>query len=141
MLKIKVYTIGKTKEMWLQTALEEYNNRLKSTLSLEWILAKNEEQLKHFLEKKTNFICLDPFGKQYSSEEFSTFLIQAFRDNHSRLIFVIGGAGGIPAVIKIKAKTLISFSCMTFTHQLTRLILIEQIYRALEIEKGSSYHK
>lgn len=141
MLKIKVYSIGKTKEDWLLQALEEYEKRLKASLTFEWILAKSDEQLKQFLEKEENFICLDPRGKQFSSEEFSTFLTRAFRDCHSRLAFVIGGAEGIPQPLKLKAKALISLSRMTFTHQITRLILVEQIYRALEIEKGSAYHK
>ena len=141
MYKIKVYTIGKIKEDWLQEALSEYEGRLKSSLSFEWILAKNDEQLKQFLEKEANFICLDPQGKQFSSEEFSVFLLKSLQDCHSRLAFVIGGAKGIPAALKTKSGNLISLSKMTFTHQIARLILVEQIYRSLEIERGTAYHK
>lgn len=141
MIKIKIYSVGKTKEDWLHNALSLYEARLKSSISFEWILAKNDEQLKQFLEKETNFICLDPNGKQYSSEEFSVFLIKSISMAHSRLSFVIGGAGGIPLSVKTQAKSLLSLSRMTFTHQITRLILVEQIYRAFEIEKGSAYHK
>jgi 23S rRNA (pseudouridine1915-N3)-methyltransferase len=141
MLKVKVYSVGKTKEAWLQEALNEYERRLKASLLFEWILAKNDEHLKQFLEKEEHFICLDPKGKQYSSEEFSSFLMRAFRDCNSRLVFVIGGAEGVPQGLKDKAKSQLSLSKMTMTHQITRLILIEQIYRALEIERGSAYHK
>ncbi len=141
MYKIKVYTIGKTKEDWLQRALEEYEVRLKAALSFEWILAKNDDHLAQLLEKETHFICLDPKGKQFSSEEFSTYLLNSLQDCRSRLAFVIGGAEGIPATLKIKARGLISLSRMTFTHQITRLILVEQVYRALEIDKGTAYHK
>jgi 23S rRNA (pseudouridine1915-N3)-methyltransferase len=141
MFKIKVYSVGKTKEDWLKQALEVYEGRLKSTLVFEWILAKNDEQLKQFLEKESTFFCLDPQGKHYSSEEFSRFLVKALNENHSRLVLCIGGAEGLPAPIKAKAKQLLSFSRMTFTHQITRLILVEQVYRALEIEKGTGYHK
>jgi 23S rRNA (pseudouridine1915-N3)-methyltransferase len=141
MIKIKIYSVGKTKEDWLQTALDLYEKRLKSSISFEWILTKTDEQLKQFLEKETNFICLDPNGKQYSSKEFSAFLIKLIEEAHSRISFVIGGAEGIPVSVKAKAKTLLSLSQLTFTHQITRLILIEQIYRAIEIEKGTSYHK
>lgn len=141
MYKIKVYTIGKTKETWLQEALNDYEARLKSTLTFEWILAKNDEQLKQFLEKEAHFICLDPQGKECNSEGFSHFLLQTLQDCHSRLCFVIGGANGIPEVIKAKAHSLFSLSKMTFTHQITRLILAEQIYRAFEIDKGTAYHK
>ncbi len=141
MLKIKVYSVGKTKENWLQEALQEYERRLKPILSLEWILAKTDEQLKQFLEKESHFIALDPQGKHYTSEEFSLFLGKAFQNYDSRLTFVIGGAEGISKAVKTQAKGLISLSKMTFTHQITRLVLIEQIYRAFEIQKGSAYHK
>jgi 23S rRNA (pseudouridine1915-N3)-methyltransferase len=141
MYKVKVYTVGKTKEDWLQEALSEYEGRLKSSLSFEWILAKSDEQLKQLIEKETNILCLDPQGKQYSSEEFSVFLLKTLQENHSRLSIVIGGSDGIPAAVKARAKYLLSLSKMTFTHQITRLILVEQVYRALEIAKGSAYHK
>jgi 23S rRNA (pseudouridine1915-N3)-methyltransferase len=141
MIKIKIYSLGKTKEDWLQNALDLYQARLKSSISLEWILAKNEEQLKQFLKKEINFICLDPKGKQYSSKDFSIFLLKSIREAHSRLSFVIGGAHGIPLSMQAQAKGLLSLSSLTFTHQMTRLILAEQIYRAFEIEKGSAYHK
>jgi 23S rRNA (pseudouridine1915-N3)-methyltransferase len=141
MIKIKIYSVGKTKEEWLQTALALYEERLKSSVSFEWILAKNDEQMKQFLEKEANFISLDPQGKQLSSEEFAQFLVRSIQDAHSRLAFVIGGPEGVPASIKAKGKSLLSLSRLTFTHQIARLVLVEQIYRAFEIEKGSSYHK
>jgi 23S rRNA (pseudouridine1915-N3)-methyltransferase len=141
MIKIKIYSVGKTKEIWLQAALDLYETRLKPCISFEWILTKTNEQLKQFLEKEANFICLDSTGKQYSSEEFSAFFTKSIRETHSRLSFIIGDAKGIPISVKTKAKSLLSLSRLTFTHQITRLILMEQIYRAIEIEKGSSYHK
>ncbi len=141
MYKIKIYSVGKTREPWLQEALQEYEGRLRSSLSFEWILAKTTEQLKQFLEKEEKFLCLDPFGKQLSSEDFSTFLLKSLEEGHSRLAFVIGGAEGLPPELKSRSQALLSLSKMTFTHQITRLILTEQIYRALEIDKGSGYHK
>jgi 23S rRNA (pseudouridine1915-N3)-methyltransferase len=141
MYKVKVYTIGKIKENWLQEALAEYEGRLKASLSFEWILSKNKEQMAQLLEREANFICLDPQGREFNSEEFSTFLIKALQEGHSRLSFAIGGADGIPSSTKAKARSLVSLSQMTFTHQITRLILLEQVYRALEISKGTAYHK
>ncbi len=141
MYRIKVYSIGKTKEDWLQRAIEEYAERLQSSLHFEWILAKNDAQLHQFLEKENNFICLDLQGKQLTSEEFSRNLIKWLQDCGSRLSFVIGGAEGISAAIKSRTRGMISLSKMTFTHQIARLILVEQIYRALEIDKGTAYHK
>jgi 23S rRNA (pseudouridine1915-N3)-methyltransferase len=141
MYKVKIFSIGKTKEPWLSLALEEYSKRLKPSLSIEWCLAKQDEQLALLLDKEAHYICLDPQGKAFSSEAFSAFLHQKLLEGGSRLSFVIGGAEGLPEPIKRRAAALLSLSPLTFTHQLTRLILLEQLYRSLEIAKGSSYHK
>jgi 23S rRNA (pseudouridine1915-N3)-methyltransferase len=141
MLKIKIFSIGKTKEPWLQEASEEYQKRIKNHIQVDWILCKNDEQLTQTLEKEGSWISLDPKGKLYSSEEFSSFLFHELEKEGSRLNFVIGGAEGLPKQIRDQSKHLISLSPMTFTHQMTRLIILEQIYRALEIRKGSGYHK
>jgi 23S rRNA (pseudouridine1915-N3)-methyltransferase len=141
MLKVKIITVGKTKEHWLQEALEEYTERLKPHLLVEWSLVKNDDQLKQFLFKEPSFLALDPKGKGMTSEEFSRFLMRQFEANHSRITVAIGGAEGLSSEIRQKASALISFSSLTFTHQITRLILLEQLYRAFEIEKGSQYHK
>jgi len=141
MYQIKIFTIGKTKEAWLEEALEEYMQRLKAVSGIEWILAKDDAQLVKHLEKERSFICLDPKGKSLDSLAFSKELLRLLSDGGSRLSFVIGGAEGIPASLKSRAAKLLSLSPLTFTHQLTRLILLEQIYRAFEIDKGSPYHK
>lgn len=137
MYKLKIFSIGKTKEAWLKEATYEYSKRLEPILSIEWILAKDDPQLISFLAKESSYIALDPKGKMFTSEEFSTWLIQ----QESRLSFVIGGAEGLPPQVAERAQAKISLSKLTFTHQLTRLILVEQIYRAFEIDKGSQYHK
>lgn len=141
MFKIKVFTIGKTKEAWLQEATDEYHKRIKHHMQVEWVLCKNDEQLIATVEKETSWICLDPKGSLMTSEEFSAFLFSQLEKEGSRLSLVIGGAEGLPKILRDKAKELISLSKMTFTHQITRLVLLEQIYRALEIKKGSGYHK
>jgi len=141
MLKAKIYSVGKTKEPWLISALEEYEKRLKTYLSIDWILAKTDDQLEALLAKEDDFICLDPKGKAFTSEAFSSFLSKQFIEKGSRLIFAIGGDMGFSPKVKSRARVLLSLSMLTFTHQLTRLVLIEQIYRALEIQKGSKYHK
>jgi len=141
MFKIKIFSVGKTKEPWLQEATEEYHKRIKNSIQVEWIICKNDEQLIATLEKESSWICLDPFGSLMSSEEFSTHLFTLLEKEGSRLNLVIGSAEGLPKILRDKSKGLISLSKMTFTHQITRLILLEQIYRALEIRKGSGYHK
>ncbi len=141
MYKIKIITIGKIKEPWLSDAIQEYTNRLKTSMTIEWVLVKDDEKLQQIVEKEASYLCLDPSGSLYTSEAFSTFLLEKLETHGSRLTFIIGGSDGIPKELKAKATHLISLSPMTFTHQCTRLILIEQIYRALEIAKGSAYHK
>lgn len=140
MYKIKILTVGKTKETWLDEAIQEYVKRLKPQADVEFLLAKNEEQLIDWADHEASAICLDEKGNSLSSEEFSQFLLRALENGGSRLTFIIGGAEGLPSHIK-KRYPLISLSPMTFTHQIARLILLEQIYRALEIAKGSKYHK
>lgn len=140
MLKLKIFSIGKNKERWLEEAIQEYTKRLQPTMSIEWIWAKDSSHLVELVRKEPFVICLDPAGQMHKSEQFAAYLQQAWISGKSRLVFVIGGAEGLPIDLK-KNYPLISLSSLTFTHQLTRLILIEQIYRAMEILKGSDYHK
>lgn len=140
MYKIRIYSIGKTKEEWLETAIAEYLKRLQKTAVIEFILAKNDEQLVGLVEKEDAVICLDALGQMMDSEKFSFYLVKQLETHGARLAFVIGRAEGLPPVLK-KRHPLLSFSLMTFTHQVIRLILVEQVYRAIEIDKGSRYHK
>ena len=135
MLKIKIFSPGKTKESWLIAALSEYEKRLSKELSIEWIPSFEG------LKRVPRFICLDPQGTMFSSPEFSKFLYHHFEKEGARLHFVIGESEGIPQEILSKASHKISFSKLTFTHQMARLILLEQLYRAVQIEKGTAYHK
>lgn len=140
MIKIKLLSVGKTKEKWLSEALEEYSKRLSAVVQIESVWAKDDRQLLEWVYKEERFLCLDPGGQLYTSKEFSELLSQQWEKGGSRLTFVIGGAEGLPQELKERG-TLISLSPLTFTHQITRLILVEQIYRAAEIQKGSHYHK
>jgi len=132
-LKIKIVSPGKTKEPWLQTALSEYEKRLTGAVAIEW----NHQSF----HGEGSYICLDPNGRQQTSPDFSDFLYREFERMGSRLTFVIGGPDGIPLNVLNKASHSISFSKMTFTHQHVRLLLLEQIYRAVQIRKGTHYHK
>lgn len=136
MIKIKIYTVGKTKENWLEGALSEYHKRLTGEITIEWIIVKELGPI-----KENSYICLDPQGKQYTSTEFANFLEKESVEQGSKLIFVIGGPEGIPQEIKVKASYMISFSKLTFTHQIARLILLEQLYRSVQIKRGTRYHK
>ncbi|MBA3815587.1 MAG: 23S rRNA (pseudouridine(1915)-N(3))-methyltransferase RlmH [Parachlamydiaceae bacterium] len=140
MHKLRILSIGKTKESWLEEAIDEYLKRLSKIICIEFVWAKNDEQLLALASKEPTLVCLDANGKMMNSEAFSTFIVKKFEEGGSRLAIVIGGAEGLPTKLK-QHPTLISLSPMTFTHQLVRLVLVEQIYRAFEIDKGSCYHK
>ena len=144
MYRIKIFSIGKTKEKWLEEALKEYLKRLTQTASIDFILAKNNEQLTSLIKNEatrgTLIICLDANGQVLDSDQFSSYLIRQLEMGGSRLSLVIGGSEGLPEKFK-QTYPLLSLSKLTFTHQIIRLILVEQIYRALEISKGSKYHK
>ena len=138
MFKIKVISQGKSKEAWLNEALAEYEKRLLRKMEIEWIFLDNPKDLEKRALKEPFLIALDLQGKQFSSKEFSLAL---FSNWGTRPSFVIGGPEGLTPNILHHAKHLFCLSSLTFTHQMVRLILIEQLYRALEIEQGTSYHK
>lgn len=138
MFKVKIYTVGKARERWLQEAIAEYEMRLTAKCAVEWILAKNDADLMEKCSGEPKLIALDPKGELMSSEEWSKKL---FGKLGSRPAFVIGGPEGIPKALLEKSSLKFSLSPLTFTHQMARLILLEQIYRAFEIDSGSSYHK
>lgn len=140
MLKLKIISIGKTKEKWLNEAIEEYLKRLSPLLHIEFIWAKNNDHLRDLLDKETSVLCLDAGGKPFNSESFAEFLQVQFVKNKSRLVMAIGGSEGLPEDLKMR-YCCISLSPLTMTHQIVRLVLIEQIYRAFEIAKGTQYHK
>lgn len=140
MYKIKILTTGKVREAWLEMAMAEYLKRLKPAAEVTLHIARDDQQLIQWIQKEPRVICLDAEGQLMNSESFSKFVHFHLEQGGSRLSFVIGGAEGLPADIKGKFP-LTSLSPLTFTHHMARLILIEQLYRALEIGKGSPYHK
>ena len=132
MFKVKVFAPGKSKEGWLLEALAEYEKRLKGRMEIEWVHADPRSAL-----KEPYLIALDVKGEPVSSEALSEKLFKSGQ----RLAFVIGDAEGLDVEVLEKAKWRWSLSPLTFTHQMVRLILVEQLYRALEIERNSPYHK
>lgn len=141
MFRFTIITIGKNKEKWLQEALLEYEKRLKGQAVFNWLFLKNEEALTKAALKEKSFILLDLDGKEFESQSFAFKLNQLLEIEKCQLVFVIGGDRGSPDSLKEKAHLKLKLSKLTFTHQICRLILVEQIYRALEILKGGSYHK
>jgi len=128
---IKIITIGKTKEKYLREGIEEFLKRIKRFEKIEYKEVNNLEKI------NKNYIILDIYGELYSSEQLAELL----KKSEKEINFIIGDENGIPENIKKNAKLKISMSKMTFTHEMTRLILVEQIYRAITINKGMKYHK
>ena len=149
-LEVKIRTVGRKNggEQWLESAYVVYNTRLKSTnLSVSTQYHKNDDELIKGIEadesKNHKVILLDPIGKMCTSEVFADDMYRWLEEGGSRLTFVIGGAEGLPKEVKEgnEKRDLLSLGLMTFTHQFARILLIEQVYRASEIKKGSNYHK
>lgn len=150
---IKVITVGMLKEKYLKDAQEEYLKRLKKYTNVNLIEVKDEglveeskailiesEKIKKLLSPKDYIITLEIDGEQYDSINFSKKLDKALVEK-SNIVFIIGGSYGLSEEIKNQAKIHLSFSKMTFPHQLFRIMLLEQIYRAYKIINNEKYHK
>jgi 23S rRNA (pseudouridine1915-N3)-methyltransferase len=136
--KIRIIAIGRIKERYLLEGINEYLKRLSRFCKIEIIKLKDEGIKKDSekISRYSNAFVLDAKGKQFSSEEFADFL----KKNEGELSFIIGGPEGISEEIKKKSK-LLSLSRMTFLHEMSRLILLEQIYRGYTIINNIPYHK
>lgn len=137
MFKVKIIAIGRSKEAWLNAALSEYEKRLKGRLEIDWLLADENKELVAYCRKEPLLIALDLKGTLLSSEAFS----EKWMHLGARAAFVIGGPDGLPEEILKLAHFRWCLSPLTFTNQIVRLLLVEQLYRALEIARGSPYHK
>ena len=159
-MKIKVVTVGKLKEKYLKDGIAEYTKRILRFAKLEMIELADEKtpdkaselENQKILEtegarilskvgERDFVVVLAIEGKTLSSEEFNKQLEQASIKGYSTLTFIIGGSLGLAPVVKNRANLSVSFGRLTLPHQLMRLVLIEQIYRAFTIQQGSPYHK
>lgn len=150
---IKIITVGSIKEKYLVDAIEEYIKRLRKYTNIEIIEVKDEglvekekakelegEKIKKHISLKDYIITLEIEGKMLTSKEFSEKIDKTLIEN-SNITFIIGGSYGISDDIKNMSNFKLSFSKMTFPHQLFRVVLLEQIYRAFKIINNESYHK
>ncbi|MCE2711657.1 MAG: 23S rRNA (pseudouridine(1915)-N(3))-methyltransferase RlmH [Cryomorphaceae bacterium] len=155
-MKIKLLTIGKTSKAFLIQGEEEYAGRLKHYCTFERIelpdlknaAGLSKAQLKQAEGKELlsrispgdTLVLLDERGKEYSSIEFSTMLQEHMNRSVRTLVFVIGGAYGFSDEVYARANGKLSLSRMTFSHQMVRMIFLEQLYRAFTILRGEAYH-
>lgn len=159
-MKIKLVTVGKLKEKYLKDGIAEYMKRLNRFCKVEMIELADEKtpdkasdlENQQILKKEGNkilakinerefVIALAIEGKQFPSEKFSQLMVDTTVHGFSDITFVIGGSLGLYPAVKKRANLLMSFGKLTLPHQLMRLVLIEQIYRAFMIQQGSPYHK
>ena len=158
-MKIKIYCIGKIKEQYLKDGINEYLKRISAYSNVEIIevldskvkdnpnsfdieKAKNEEGERVLkLLKNDYLIGLDLNRKEFTSEEFAELISKKMVEGGSSISFVIGGSYGLSDALKNRCNSFITLSKLTFLHQMTRLILLEQIYRAFKILNNETYHK
>jgi 23S rRNA (pseudouridine1915-N3)-methyltransferase len=159
-MKLTVIGVGKLKEKYLKEGVGEYAKRLSRFCDLQLVEVEDEqapetlstaqeEQIKRKeaakilgrLKEGAFLIVLDVKGVKKSSEEFASTLQSCFNSGKSNITFIIGGSLGLDPELVKKADLRLSFSDMTFPHQLTRLILLEQVFRAFKIIHGETYHK
>lgn len=149
---IKIITVGKIKEKYLKDGINEYLKRMQKYAKVEIIelqdedfdinktLLKEKEKIEKYIKERDYVVTLEIDGEELSSIELSK-KIDNIMLNNSDITFIIGGSYGLHDDIKKRSNFALSFSKMTFPHQLFRLILLEQIYRSFKILNNEKYHK
>ena len=146
-MNITILCVGKLKEKYWTEASAEYRKRLSRycTITVEELKEENPEaegqNILKRLKKDTFVITLEIQGKALSSEELSSKLQELGLEGKSDITFVIGGSDGLSEEVSRRSDFKLSFSRMTFPHQMIRIFLLEQIYRSFKIMKGETYHK
>ena len=155
-MKFEFWAIGKNNEPYVKTGIEDFSKRINKYFKAEWNiipvpknagmlsemdLKKREgETILEWLKKDDWLVALDENGKQFSSLKLAAFIQMRANESVKKLVFVIGGAFGLHNSVLQRANYIWSLSELTFPHQLVRLILAEQIYRACTIVKNEKYH-
>ena len=145
-MKIKIAWIGKTKEPAIASLTDEYLKRVSRYAGVEGIALRDEEDLlakfgsRAKVGAKSTLVLMDSRGKEFSSEQFAKFLGDYQDRNPLPLVLAIGGADGFSVDAKAAAQNTISLGKMTLAHELARVVLLEQLYRAFTILKGHPYH-
>ncbi|MFA5353875.1 MAG: 23S rRNA (pseudouridine(1915)-N(3))-methyltransferase RlmH [Thermodesulfovibrionales bacterium] len=145
MIRLRIFWVGKTKERYLTEGINRYLDLLRRMARVTIIEIKDEKgkdraasvslEGKRILKQTESYMLLDERGKEFSSREFARYL-----DERDSLDLVMGGAFGVSAEVRERAAETIALSRMTFTHEMARLILLEQVYRAAAIIKDTGYH-
>jgi 23S rRNA (pseudouridine1915-N3)-methyltransferase len=155
-MKISLWAIGKANDAYVKDGITEFTKRISKYFPVEWTIIpvpknagmmsemdlkkKEGEIILNWLKPDDYLVALDEHGKQFSSEGLAEFIQERGSASTKNIVFIIGGAFGLDATVIQKAKLKWSLSQLTFPHQLVRLILAEQLYRACTILKNEKYH-
>lgn len=155
-MKIQLWSIGKPHESFVKEGIELFTKRISNYFPIEWniipmpknagIMEPSMQKIKEgeaiiaLLQKDDCLVLLDEKGKNFTSEQFSKFIEQRTIESVKNLVFLIGGAYGVSEEVKKRANHIWSLSQLVFPHQLVRLVLAEQIYRAFSIMRNEKYH-
>ncbi len=155
-MQLRIISVGKTDSKAIQQLTEDYQNRLKHYIKCEWVVIpdiKNSKNLTFAQQKQKEgqeilskiqvadlVVLLDEKGKQFSSMQFADWLQKKMNQGIKQLVLVIGGPYGFSEEVYERADQKISLSAMTFSHQMVRLFLTEQLYRAMTILRNENYH-
>ncbi|AEE96495.1 23S rRNA (pseudouridine(1915)-N(3))-methyltransferase RlmH [Mahella australiensis] len=160
MMNINVVAVGKIRERYIRDAIDEYVKRLRpycrlniievaeqqapqelSKADVESVKIKEGRAILEHIKSNEYIIALAIEGAMMSSERLAGYILDLMISGHSSITFIIGGSLGLSSEVLARADMLLSFSPMTFPHQLMRLILLEQVYRCFKINSGEPYHK
>ena len=155
-MKIQFWSVGKNHEPYVKAGVEEFTKRISNYFPVEWTIIplpknsgmlseadlkkKEGELILNWLQKDDYLIALDERGKQLKSESLAEFIMKRTNESKKNLVFLIGGAYGIDEAVLKRADFKWSLSQLVFPHQLVRLILAEQVYRACTILRNEKYH-
>jgi 23S rRNA (pseudouridine1915-N3)-methyltransferase len=139
-MKLKIAWIGKTKEPAIQSLTDEYLKRLSRYTDVQGMALRDESAVLKLGADRHRLVLLDSRGKEFSSEEFAAFLRNHQDRNPLPLLFGVGPANGFTEETRQEANLLLSLGKMTVAHELARVVLLEQLYRAFTILKGHPYH-
>lgn len=139
-MRIKIIAVGKIKKEYIKKGIMDYSKRIVHYIPFEIVEVK-EEHLSRFIDADAFNVLLDEKGKALTSAAFALFIEKMMISSVKDIVFFVGGAEGFSDEFRKKADFLLSLSKMTLPHEMARMVLVEQIYRAFTIIRGEKYHK
>lgn len=140
-MQVTLLCIGRLRDPATRQLCDEYRKRLSRHLKLDILEAKGDEEALRRIEPGHRVVALDAGGTAHSSEGFARWLHHQLNYERAPILFVIGGAEGLGPELRARAQETLSLGPMTLPHRLARVVLVEQLYRAMAILRGEPYHK